>query len=283
MESFLKNKTVVITGTTSGVGKSLAFKVASKGAHLIMFCRDEKKATELKSAVISDTGNKNVEYIVCDFSSMNSIKKAAEKFCEEYQILDVLVNNAGANFPERKLSEDGIEMTFAVNHIGYFMLTLLLLPCLRKSSDARIINVASQAHLKIDFENLSGEKKYDGYKAYAYSKMANILFTYKLASLLSTSSITVNAVHPGVVRTGIYRNIEGVIKFLIKLFWIFFITPEKSADMIMPLLESPEYKNISGKYFYKTKQINTKKGSYNEDDIDRLWNLSLEITGLNFS
>jgi len=212
---------------------------------------------------------------------MSDVRKAADDFKAKYNRLDILINNAATSSAEREITSEGMEKTFATNHISYYLLTNLLLDTIKKSAPSRIINVASQAHKTIDFENLNGEKKFNGFQAYGYSKMCNIMFTYDLEEKLSGSGVTVNCVHPGVVRTNIYRNVTGIPKYIIKrIFWWFFITPEKSASDIIYLAESKEVENVTGKYFAKRKIRSSKPQSYDAEARERLAKLSEELTGI---
>jgi NAD(P)-dependent dehydrogenase (short-subunit alcohol dehydrogenase family) len=275
-------KTVIITGGTSGVGKSLAYKLAESGNKVIIFARNEVKANNTVNEIKNRTGNEEVRYIQCDFSDRNSIQNASEAFKRTYSGLDVLVNNAGTTVPELEFTPDGIEKTFAVNHLGYFYLTYLLKDVLINSAPSRIINVASQAHFKIDFDNLNGEKSYNYYKAYGYSKMANIYFTFELAWRFESKKITVNCVHPGIVDSAIYDNVKGTAGILIRLMSIFFISPDKSAERIMPLILSEKYGNITGRYFINLEEKQPKKGTYDNNESIRLWELSNKLLKINF-
>lgn len=272
------SRNVIITGATSGVGKALALRVAQRKAKLIMFCRDKTKAESTRNELIQKSHNEDIHIIIADLSSMESVKEAAARIKRTFPELYMLVNNAGCSVIKRTITEEGIEKTFASNYLGHYVLTMLLVDFMKVSAPSRIINVASQAHTKIDFDNLSGEKKYNYFTAYKYSKAANILFTFDLAEKLKDTGISVNCVHPGVVRSNIYDNIKGINKLLIKSIWPFFITPEKSADMIMPLLLSKDFRNITGKYFVKGKAVSPKKDVDNVSDRMKLRELSEKLT-----
>lgn len=249
---------------------------------MIIFARNEVKAEKTVFEIKKKTGNQSVKYILCDFADRVSILNAAEDFKRTNSRLDVLVNNAGTTAPRLELTAGGVEKTFAVNHLGYFYLTYLMQDILAGSAPSRVINVASQAHIKIDFSNLNGDKFYNQYKAYGYSKMANILFTFELAKRFESKNITVNCVHPGVVDTAIYDNVPGLTRLLIRLMSLFFISPVKSADRIMPLILSEKYSNITGRYFINLEEKQPKKGTYSDNDITRLWEISNELLGINF-
>jgi NAD(P)-dependent dehydrogenase (short-subunit alcohol dehydrogenase family) len=276
------NKLIAVTGGTSGVGKSLAGKLAESGFTVIIFARTELKADKTVIDIIKQAGNDRVKYILCDFAEKDSILKAAEVFKNKYSRLDVLVNNAGTTVPHRELTAEGIEKTFAVNHLGHFYLTCLLQDMLINSAPSRIINVASQAHIKIDFGNINGEKSYDQYKAYGYSKTANILFTFELSERLRDRNVMVNCVHPGVVDTAIYDNVHGIMRFIIRLISVFFLSSEKSAERIIPLILSEKYGNITGKYFINLEEKMPKEGTYGNEDSIRLWDISNKLMKTNF-
>jgi len=279
----LKNRIVIVTGATSGVGYALTEALLRKGAYVVMLNRDETKSQNAIEKLKNETGSTSIDFIKVDFSSMDSIKAAAEEFKKNYKRLDVLINNAALSNRNKEFTRDGIEKTFAVNHLGYFLLTNLLLDTLKKSAPSKIINIASKAHTKIDFDNLNGEKNFNPFTAYQYSKMGNIYFTYELADRLKESDITVNCTHPGVVRTLIYRETYGIVKLLIKLMWPFFKTPEKSASIIMPLIESKEFEKTTGKFFIDTKISEPKKGTYDIESQKRIWELSEKLTGVKYN
>jgi NAD(P)-dependent dehydrogenase (short-subunit alcohol dehydrogenase family) len=267
-------KVVLITGANSGIGRSLAMLSASKGYAVVMICRNKERGEKAKEDIIRLTGNKSVHLILADLSSLDSIRNAIKEFKSRFNKLQVLVNNAGINLPSREITSDGYEKVFATNHLAYFYLTSLLLDVLKSSAPSRIINVSSNAHSAVDINDLMSEKKYDQYKVYSCSKMCNILFTYELSKRLKGSDVTVNAVHPGVVKTNIYETVHGFPRFLIGLMMPFFMSPDKSAEYILPLMYSDEFNNVSGKYFVKTRETQTKTGSYDIELRKKLWNIS---------
>jgi NAD(P)-dependent dehydrogenase (short-subunit alcohol dehydrogenase family) len=216
----VKDKTVLITGATNGIGKAAALELAKEGTTVVIVGRDKTKteavATELRSA----SGNKNVEYLLADLSSQASVHKLADDFKTKYSRLEVLINNAGGFFDTRKTTVDGLEYTFAFNHLGYFLLTHLLLDVLKASTPARIINVSSSAQglARLDLNDLQSEKSYDrGLAAYNMSKLANVMFTYELAKRLKGTGVTVNTLHPGVVWTGFAKGAGGLPGFIFGL------------------------------------------------------------------
>jgi NAD(P)-dependent dehydrogenase (short-subunit alcohol dehydrogenase family) len=267
-------KIVLITGANSGVGRSLAVQSALKGSTVVMVCRNKEKGEKAKEEIIRVSENKSVHLIIADMSSVNSVKNAAEEFKSKFNNLHILVNNAGINLSHRELSADGYEKVFATNHLAYFYLTSLLLDILKSSAPSRIINIASNAHSEIDINDVMSERNYNYFEVYKHSKMANILFTYELSERLKGSHVTVNAVHPGVVNTSIYNTVHGFSGFLIALMKPFFMSPGKSAEYIIPLMYDDKFNNVTGKYFVKTKETLTKKGSYDIDVRKKLWYIS---------
>jgi NAD(P)-dependent dehydrogenase (short-subunit alcohol dehydrogenase family) len=267
-------KIVLITGANSGVGRSLAVKSALKGSTVVLVCRNKERGENAKEEIIRLSDNESIHLIVADMSSLSSVKKAAGEFKSKFNNLHILVNNAGINLSQRELTEDGYEKVFATNHLAYFYLTSLLLDVLKSSAPARIINVASNAHSEIDITDLMSERNYNYFEVYKHSKMANILFTYELSERLKGSNVTVNAVHPGVVNTSIYNTVHGFPGFMIGLMKPFFISPDKSAEYIIPLMYDDIFNNVTGKYFVKTKETLTKKGSYDIIVRKKLWDIS---------
>jgi len=267
-------KIVLITGANSGVGRSLAIKCALKGSTVVLICRNKERGEKAKEEIIRISANESIHLIVADMSSLNSIKKAAEEFKNKFNNLHILVNNAGINLSHRELTADGFEKVFATNHLAYFYLTSLLLDALKSSAPSRIINIASNAHSEIDINDLMSEKRYNHFEVYKHSKMANILFTYELSERLKGSQVTVNAVHPGVVNTNIYNTVHGFPGFIIGLMKPFFMSADKSAEYILPLMYDEKFNNVTGKYFVKTEETLTKKGSYDADVRKKLWDIS---------
>ena len=208
----MQGKICIVTGATSGIGKSTATMLAEKGATVVFICRNQEKGKQVQEEISQKTGNRNLDLLIADLSSQAAIHKVASEFQSKYQQLHVLVNNAGLAV-RKTLSPDGIEMTFAVNHLAYFMLTNLLLDRLKASAPSRIINVSSEAHRNLktlDFENLQGEKSYTGFKAYSLTKLCNILFTNELARRLQGTRVTANSMHPGFLSTGIFREAPSI-------------------------------------------------------------------------
>jgi NAD(P)-dependent dehydrogenase (short-subunit alcohol dehydrogenase family) len=272
---FIKGKTCLITGATSGIGKVTAMELARKGANIVFTTRSIGKAEKVKDEIISKTQNLNIDFLECDLSSFKSIKNFVEYFNLKYSALHVLINDAGVWNAKRKLSKDGIENTFAVNYLAPFLLTTLLLDVIKQSAPARIINVSSEFHRKgkIDFDDLEFKKHYNSIQAYSQSKLALILFTKELSRRLKGTGVTVNAVHPGLVKTEIFRDLPFVLK---KLVHLFALTNEEGAKTTIYLAVSGEVSNISGKYFAKEKIIKSSDESYDIGKAKKLLDVSVE-------
>ncbi len=282
----MAEKICLVTGATSGIGKVTAQSLAKQGAKVIIVSRNKEKCASTVKEIKKLTANSEVDFIAADLSSQKEIHKLAKQITDSYPRLDVLVNNAGGLFLSRELSLDNIEMTWALNHLNYFLLTNLLIDSLKASQAARVVNVSSVAHENgnIDFENLQGEKKYSGWGAYCQSKLANLLFTYELARKLSKTKITANTLHPGVVGTNFGTNNKGLMGKLIQLYLkIFSISDKEGAETSIYLASSTEVQAVTGKYFIKKKERNSKPISYDEGLAKRLWQVSKELTRLDSS
>lgn len=278
----MNGKICLITGATSGIGKETAKGLAELGATIVMVGRDREKGEEVKKEIIETTGNKNIHLLIADLSLQKSIKNLAHSFKERFTHLDVLINNAGGIFGRRIITEEGIEYTFALNHIAYFLLTHLLLDILKKRTPSRIINVASEGHRfhRIDFDNLQGEKGYSGLRAYDQSKLCNILFTYELARRLEGSGITVNCLHPGMVDSNFGNTGPLWFRLLIKIGKVILITSERAARAVIYLASSSDVERITGKYFIGRKPARSSRISYDVGIQKRLWEVSEKVTGI---
>lgn len=275
----MSGKVVLITGATQGIGKESAVALAKMGATVVMVGRDPARSQAALTDVKARSGNHSVELLLADLSSMANVRKLAADFKARHDKLHVLLNNAGAIHADRKLGPDGVEMTFAVNHVAYFLLTDLLLPVLRASAPSRIVNVASDAHrgLSLDFDDLQSEKKYFSFAAYGRSKLANILFTYELARRLQGTGVTANALHPGVIASGFGKNDKGWFALGVKLMSPFLITPEKGARTSVYLASSPQVEVVSGQYFKRSKPIRSSRQTYDEAAQKKLWDITEQI------
>lgn len=274
----MKDKIVLITGASSGIGLQTAKDLAAQGAQIVLAARSEDKLKEAVAEIKAATPGANIKYYIADFSSQKSVRNLAENITRNYTKIDVLINNAGCVVPDFQLTEDGLEKTIATNHFAYFILTNELLPLIQKSDYARIINVASGSHYqgKIDFDSFKNEKSYFIMKAYAQSKLANVLFTYELAERLKGTHVTVNCLHPGFVKTDIGNKKTN---WYSSFFWslgtmLGGISLQNGAKTSVYLASSPEVKGVTGKYFDKCKAVEPNKDAYDKSLRSELWQIS---------
>tara|TARA_B100001741_G_scaffold157784_1_gene130245 strand:+ start:915 stop:1763 length:849 start_codon:yes stop_codon:yes gene_type:complete len=278
----ITNKNILITGATSGIGKAAALKLSLLGANIFFVARNQQKA-QLLVDEISEISDKEAVPIIADLSSQADIRSVAQVFNSFNIPLHVLLNNAGLINKERKETVDGLEEVFAINHIAYFLLTMLLLDRLKEANNSRIVNVSSGAHAFVkgfNFEDYQAKNTYKPFQVYGYSKLANILFTKKLSEILKEDNITVNCLHPGVVGTSFGQNNGNLQKILFYIAKPFMRSSEKGAETSIYLCSSSDVSDISGKYFYNCKLAKTTKWAQSQDDADRLWDLSKNLTGL---
>lgn len=278
----MNDKTVLITGATGGIGRVTAHRLAKLGARVLIVGRDEEKAIQTASEIRQQSGNPQVEYLLADLSEMDQVRRLAAEVGQRTDRLDVLINNAGAFFARRELTREGLECTFALNHLAYFLLTQLLLNLLHRSGPARIVNVSSAAHrgARLDMNDLQVSKGYNGLKAYSRSKLMNLYFTYELARRLKGSGVTANAVHPGFVATNIGRANGGWVGGLLRVARVAAITPEQGAEALVHLSASPDLEGVSGKYFEQQRLARSSEVSYDDEIALRLWDRSLQLAGL---
>jgi NAD(P)-dependent dehydrogenase (short-subunit alcohol dehydrogenase family) len=283
----MNGKIILITGATNGIGKISALELARMGAEIVLVSRNQSKLDKIAQEIKSATGNQRINTIQADLSSLKDIRKVAEIFLSQYERLDVLLNNAGAMFMSRKESVDGYEMTFALNHLNYFLLTDLLLDTLKKTAqeqgEARVVNVSSGAHsgAKIDFDDIQHKKSFTGFSVYGESKLMNVLFTYELTRRLEGTNVTANALHPGFVDTGFGQNNGWIISFMLNIIQkLVAKSPENGAETNIYLASSPEVKGITGKYWVDKQQKNSSAASHDEAAQKRLWEISEELTEL---
>jgi NAD(P)-dependent dehydrogenase (short-subunit alcohol dehydrogenase family) len=276
-------KVMLITGATSGIGQETALELARLGSRVIVVGRSSDKCEATLVRIERETGSQETDGLLADLSNMSQVRGLARQVQEKYDRLDVLVNNAGGFFMRRSLTKEGFEKTFALNHLSYFLLTLLLLDMLKASAPARIVNVSSNSHYgqHLDFENLQGEKGYNPMKAYGRSKLANILFTYELARRLDGSSVTANALHPGFVATNIFSLNSPLLKKLAEpIMRRIALAPQEGAQTSIYLAASPEVEGVSGKFFVKKQVASSDPTSYDEKAARRLWEVSRRMVGL---
>ena len=281
----MQDKSCLITGGSDGIGYVAARELARKGARVVVVGRNADKTKDAVDRMIGETGNPSVSYLLADLSSQEEVRRLAEEVREQTPRLDVLLNNAGAIFLSNRTSVDGIEMTFALNHLGYFVLTTLLLDLLKESASARIINVSSSSHFsprELRLEDLpkpGNDANYRAsYRAYGRSKLCNVLFTYELARRLEGSGVTVNALHPGLVRTNIARN-NGFLGRVANFFiGVRGVDAAKGAETLVFLAASPEVEGSTGKFFVDCRAVPSSGLSYDEGLASGLWELSEGLT-----
>jgi NAD(P)-dependent dehydrogenase (short-subunit alcohol dehydrogenase family) len=280
----MDGKICMVTGATSGIGFYTALEIAKMGASVIVIGRNEDRCVATVNHIQEESANDSISYLLADLSSQEQIRRIADRFYQQHDHLDVLVNNAGGFFLRRKLSVDGIEMTFALNHLAYFLLTLLLLNALKASLNSRVVIVSSGSHLHehLDFDDLQLSRFYNPMKAYGRSKLANILFTYELARQLNGTHVTANALTPGMVATDIWKKVNPVLTPLLYPFinWMG-KTSQEGAQTSIYLATSPELDGVSGKYFANQQPLNSATSTYDVSSAQQLWQISLKLVGLN--
>jgi NAD(P)-dependent dehydrogenase (short-subunit alcohol dehydrogenase family) len=287
----IKGKICIITGSNSGTGKQTALGLASMGATVVMVVRDQERGENARKEIIKQTGNNSADLLICDLSSMDSIRHFTKEFKNKYDRLDVLINNAGALFNKREVTAEGFERTLAVNYLGPFLLTHELLDLFKKSAPSRIINVSSglAKNGRVDLDDLQSEKNYVGTKAYSsmrapvYSntKLMLMMFTYELARRVKGSGVTANVLMPGFVATNLGKNSGSLSSsIMFKMVRPMQISAKKGAETSIYLASSDEVKDVSGKCFAKKKEVLTCLESYDEDVQKRLWNKTESMLGL---
>jgi len=278
----MAGKTVLVTGASGGIGRATALGLATLGAHLAITGRDRGR-TEAAANEIRTAGGRQVEVFVGDLSSQSEVRRLADEALQSLSRVDVLVNNVGGYWDTRHVTEDGLEHTFALNHLAPFLLTNLLLDRLKQSSPARVVTVASNAQAlgRIDFDDLQGERSYSGARAYNQSKLANVLFTYELARKLQGTSVTANALHPGVVSTSFgAEDPRRIQRLLIPFLRPFMKSPAKGAATSILLASEPALGQVTGRYFANEEPKRSSERSYDEAVAARLWQVSADLVGL---
>jgi NAD(P)-dependent dehydrogenase (short-subunit alcohol dehydrogenase family) len=270
-----EEQTILVTGSTSGLGRRVAQELATGGATVLVHGRNRERAETAAQEIREGTGNDRLHFYVADFSSLAQVRRLAEEIERQHERLDVLVNNAGIiGTSEREESEDGYELSFAVNYLAHFLLTTLLLPLLRASTPARVVNVASGAQTAIDFEDVMLERRYDPMRAYSQSKLAQVMFTFELAERLTAngeSGVTVNALHPAsLMDTKMVRQTFGRAMASV----------EEGAEATLRLIRDPELEGVTGRYFEELREARAHPQAYDPEARRRLWTLSEELTGV---
>jgi NAD(P)-dependent dehydrogenase (short-subunit alcohol dehydrogenase family) len=275
----MQDKTVLVTGANQGIGKATAIALAAKGAHVVIVARNAEKG-RAALAEVEAAGKAGAELIVADLSSQEQVRRVAAEFKSRHDHLDALVNNAGVFVPQRHTTVDGLEETFALNHLGYFLLTQELLDVLKTTAGARIVNVSSEAHrgARMLWDDLQfAHSRYRGLKAYAQSKLANVLFTYELARRLEGTGVTANCLHPGVIASGFGQTYGGALSVILKIARPFLLSAADGARTSVYLASSPEVTGVTGKYFSKCKAVPSNAVSYEVQSQHKLWSMSEQM------
>jgi NAD(P)-dependent dehydrogenase (short-subunit alcohol dehydrogenase family) len=275
-------KVVMVTGANSGIGKVTALELARLGATVVLLCRSRSKGEIARDEIMSQTGNGQIELLVADFASLASVRRVAAEFLARRTRLDVLVNNAGLYLGERIVSQDGYEMTFAVNHLAPFLLTNLLLDALRAAAPARVVTVSSGAHMSghIRFDDLNAERRFSGFRAYGDSKLANVLFSNELARRLQGSGVTSNSLHPGAVATNFASGTSGIMNLAFRIARPLFLSPERGAQTSIYLAASPDVAGASGLYYVNKKSRRPSAEAGRAEVQRQLWEVSEKLVGL---
>jgi len=284
----MDGKICLVTGATSGIGQETALALAARGAHVVMAGRNAERAESARADVVARSGNERVETLCADLSTLSGVARLASEFRKRHDSLHLLVNNAGVVNLNREVNADGFEVTFAVNHLAHFALTHQLLDLLRASAPARVVSVSSEAHRfgAVDFDDLQSERAYRGLpvvaamRVYGTSKLQNLLFTAELSRKLEGSGVTANAVHPGAVATRFAHNNGALGRLSTGLLRPFFRTPAQGAATSIHVATAPELAWVSGKYFQNERLANPSRAARDEASARRLWDVSLELSGL---
>ena len=273
----MQHKNIIITGATDGIGLAAAKSIAKKGYHVSLVGRNPDKGKKALEEIIAHTGNENLDFFECDLSLVANVKDLADRIKKKHSKIDVLLNNAGGANKTKQITSEGLEKTFATNQMNYFVLSSELLNIISESNDGRIVNVASNAHIgaEVDYENINSEKSFSAWTSYCVSKLMNIMFTYQLSSM--QDRVSVNVLHPGFVDTNIAGNEGNLIKYIVKFgAKMFARTVDNGADSSIYLSTSDEVKGISGKYFFKCREIRSSRASYVKEDWQKVWDLCSE-------
>ncbi len=281
----MRDKIVVVTGASSGIGKASAAGIAALGAHTVLVSRTAKRGRKALDEMARATPGASLDLLVADLSTMAAVRDLADTFNAKYQRLDVLFNNAGILTSRRRVTADGFEEQFFVNYLSYYLLTGLLLDRLRAGEAPRIINMTSSSHSSgiIDFDDLQMEHRYRGWQQYANTKLMSMVFTYALARRLQGSHVTANCLHPGVIHTGLLRNFSSVLNVMFHALQRFFKQPDDGAETPVYLASSPEVAGVSGKYFRRCEPMGTTAVSNDPAVQERLWSESERLSGFHYS
>lgn len=273
----MSSKVYMVTGATSGIGKELATQLAKTGEIVVIVARDAERGNAVQQEISRKTQNWNIDLQLCDLSNMSSVNNLASVVKLKYNTINALVNNAGLYTRKRETTVDGYEKMFAANHLGPFLLTNLLLDALIASGSGRILNITAPSTTELNFDDLQGEKKFNSLTAFGATKMANLLFTLDLARRLEGSNVTVNAIHPGLVRSGLMKQAFAPIRWVTRLLSS---PPEKAVADIVQLVTAPEFENVSGTFFHHGKEIEIPAYALNRENQQRLWGVSEKLTDI---
>jgi NAD(P)-dependent dehydrogenase (short-subunit alcohol dehydrogenase family) len=273
----MSQRVFLVTGATSGIGKAIAFELAKTGETVLLVARDPEKRNIVYEEIMTGIQNPNVDALVCDLSSLGSIRNFAAHLKSKYPRIDVLINNAAVVKRKRKTNVDGYELMFVTNHLGPFLLTHLLLDSLKPSGSARILNITAPSTTKVDFEDLQSKDSFNYLNVFGATKMMNLLFTFELARRLEGTGVTANAVHPGLARSGLMAEASAIMRGLT---WLASAPPQLVAEDVVRLAILPEFEKVNGKFLHKGEEIKAPEYAYDHAAQKKLWDISLELAGL---
>jgi NAD(P)-dependent dehydrogenase (short-subunit alcohol dehydrogenase family) len=271
----MNTKVYVVTGVTSGLGKAIAHELAKTGETVVMVARDPDRGEKVVKEISASTQNSNLDLQLCDLANLSSVRNLATIIMSRYDHIDALINNAGIYKKDRKTTVDGFETMFATNHLGPFLLTYLLMERIMASGSARIINITAPATNQLNFDDLQNEKNFNSLNTFGMTKMANLLFTFELARRMENTGVTVNAVHPGLVRSSLMKEAFAPLRLLTGLFSA---SPTRAAQEIVRLATSPDLENVSGKFFHNGKEIEPAAYALDQNIQQKLWEISEQLT-----
>lgn len=279
----MKDKVCIVTGSNSGIGKETALALAEMGATIIMVVRNRELGEAARAEIITETGNKSIDLMICDLSSMNTIRDFASAFKSKYNRLDVLINNAGAVISDRQITDDGFERTLAVNYLAPFLLTHELLPLLKDSAPSRVLNLSSglAKRANVNLDDFQSESRYKSMNVYGSAKLKVIMYTYEMARRLEDTNVSVNVVLPGFVATNLGRSSGSrSSRIMFGMMKPFQLSPKEGAETSVYVATSPEIEGVGGKCFAKKKETETSEESYNVDLQKQLWDITVNLLGL---